>query len=536
MTRFNSTNQTLTKVDKIITGNDKIDIKKSNTSVASADVKKKIIYLNENQIYKSHDPILNLSLHKGLNYHEVAHLLYTRVSMNKTIYTSQLNILEDLKIENLFAQKYLKAKKYFKNNILKLADLNVPEVYLGIYGRRNFLDPIIVKGFAKKFEEKFGAEKRTKAEEIIDEYITNHVLERSYKLAEDLYYLLRHDDPDIDKAESSNYNSLNGTGGKNDTRKVQKEIEELKKGLQKCGTDEKAEPTEEEVQEKIVQEKTDVEEKIEEELKPEIGGAYEEGNLGHEFYPTSKDMSRIFHMTRLLKTIKNELKSGYVHKIKKGRFDIRQVIANSISQKASSRVFKKYQPDRKNETALGVTIQLDSSGSVSDMDFEKEMASAYTICQALEKTKSYSEVYEFSNKFRVIKPMDKKHGDWKRQYKYRTHPSDALVNSHNELLKLKTQKGVTGLINFLITDGYFDDAERSDEIIEKMKKDGIVTVIINFNSYFAERPEFRDEVKYHHNCDHRIFLTDVDKLVPEMQKIISKVETKLKNKILEARK
>jgi len=536
MTRFNSTNQTLTKVDKIITGCDKIVIAKSFGNIASADVKKKIIYLNEKKIYESQDPILNLSLHKGLNYHEVAHLLYTRVSLNKTRFVTELNILEDLKIENLFAQKYLKAKKYFKNNILKIADLTVPEVYLGIYGRRNFLDPVIVKGFAEKFEEKFGAEKRIKAEEIIDDYITNHELKRSYDLAYQLYYLLKSDNPQTYKAETSNCNSIKGTGGKTDSKKVQKEIDELKGNLQKVQGGGKSKPTEEEVLEKLVQEKIDVEEEIENELKPEIGGSYEKGNSGIDFHPDDKDLSRIFHMTKLLKTIKNELKSGYVHKIKKGRFDIRQVIANSISQKASSKVFKKYQPDRKNETALGVAIQLDSSGSVIDTEFKKEMASAYTLCQALEKTKSYSAVYEFSNDFRVIKGMDDKFGDWKRMFHHCTHPSTALTESHKELLKLKSRHGVNGLINFLITDGCFDDAEESDKIIEAMKKDGIVTVIINFNHYINSKKHEKENVIYHHNCDYKIFLTDVNKLVPEMQKIISKVEIKLKNKILEARK
>ncbi|GAH44401.1 unnamed protein product [marine sediment metagenome] len=133
----------LQKTDRILAEEEKISVENlenstaMNSPIACASPSKSSIFLNFDKIKKViNSPDNFLILSKGLNYHELAHILFTDFSerkVKKFLYEKQdklrekkqsipfngtdffktLNIVEDCRIENLFYLEYPRAKYYF---------------------------------------------------------------------------------------------------------------------------------------------------------------------------------------------------------------------------------------------------------------------------------------------------------------------------------------------------------------------------------------------------------------------------------------
>lgn len=112
---------------------------------------------------------------KGLNYHELSHILYSPASSTNKIW----NTLEDGRIENIFVRKYPSAKTYFEETVLRLiierqkagGPRAMPEDFLLLYHRRTYLDRPYHKPFEKLFEQKYGTERTEQAKRILDDYL-----------------------------------------------------------------------------------------------------------------------------------------------------------------------------------------------------------------------------------------------------------------------------------------------------------------------------------------------------------------------------
>jgi hypothetical protein len=121
----------------------------------------------------------------GMNYHELAHVIYTSFDVNaiRTSISTQgrvvrgnfedvYNILEEGRVEALLGARYPRMEKYFT---LAVADFVVgasrPETYLLVYGRR-YLPKNIRQMYRHRYVDSMGEDSALKAEKLIDEYRT----------------------------------------------------------------------------------------------------------------------------------------------------------------------------------------------------------------------------------------------------------------------------------------------------------------------------------------------------------------------------
>lgn len=124
---------------------------------------------------------------KGINYHELAHVLYTpRISddiCRRIVERAQsngdyrwwyaFNALEDQRIETWFVATYRPAHRYFESIALKWLVSNrqsLAEAYILVHGRK-FLPAKIRRTARKAFAAKYGDKLTSEFAEVIDEYL-----------------------------------------------------------------------------------------------------------------------------------------------------------------------------------------------------------------------------------------------------------------------------------------------------------------------------------------------------------------------------
>lgn len=145
-TKLIAAGTTLTKTDRIITGNPAIQVlmKFNQSQVASCTNGRDItIFPQAIPDVGSSSTLVTLL---GLNYHEVAHVLLSprndhnfRVKVQRSGYHMAFNMLEDQRIEALFGARYGSASKFFAAPVMKLIVENKeawPTAHLLTYGRR----------------------------------------------------------------------------------------------------------------------------------------------------------------------------------------------------------------------------------------------------------------------------------------------------------------------------------------------------------------------------------------------------------------
>lgn len=123
---------------------------------------------------------------KGLNYHELCHVLYTPrhndelvkkvVNMAETsgdpTWWYAFNALEDQRIETWFTANYGVARRYFEATVLEWIIKNgTAESAVLIHGRK-YLDPKIRVKAAKVFKKKHGEDLLNEFKTVIDDYLT----------------------------------------------------------------------------------------------------------------------------------------------------------------------------------------------------------------------------------------------------------------------------------------------------------------------------------------------------------------------------
>lgn len=192
--------------------------KYASSEFAWCEIKDNKIILNFNSISKINNDNYNETLLtlKGLNYHELAHILYTKVNyqvfyeysskktnnnfrLNSQLIRNTLNLLEDHYIENNFILKYNSSIKYFilsTSRIIyrlyrKLDDKQkVLNLYLLLYGRKIYVPTSLLVKCKKLLLTYESKEFVKKIEQYIDNYIIAKNLDEQYQNAFDLYNLL----------------------------------------------------------------------------------------------------------------------------------------------------------------------------------------------------------------------------------------------------------------------------------------------------------------------------------------------------------
>lgn len=197
---------TLQKTDRILTGNRKITVRVVGTTEATFSYANAVQLGVEKLDLGNTEDLLAVM---GLNYHELAHILYTpRLSANELTWaksrTEEVNIkaafnfLEEARIETLFGAQYVKAKHFFTVMVAKLllgkyqrptdvmnaTDASqlgyTPEeahaiyTHLLVYGRKylpaDLRDSVRDYSLAKLGGRPDEVRKLTEAEAIVDEY------------------------------------------------------------------------------------------------------------------------------------------------------------------------------------------------------------------------------------------------------------------------------------------------------------------------------------------------------------------------------
>ncbi len=136
---------TLEKLDRIIVGDRKLQVKWDDRPGVIAYNQKGNIFLGEDHFKNLHD-IDTVVAVLGANYHEIAHLLFSPLSgsdfmdqiKGDDVLFRAFNYLEDARIEALFVARYETAKKYFLSTFLDVM-LKVPNhesMFLISHGRR----------------------------------------------------------------------------------------------------------------------------------------------------------------------------------------------------------------------------------------------------------------------------------------------------------------------------------------------------------------------------------------------------------------
>ena len=201
----------LQKTDRILSNKDVTLFKINNSTsykkpLAFCNVSRCTIHLNFEQMYGYKlDENGEMALLKGLNYHELAHILFTRVSktlQTNEVYAQLFNSIEDGRIETAFSLIYPKAQKYFETTIaevlVKDKEVGVePLSFLLFYARHLFLDRALDNNnrnvtaiYEGLFKNKYGDAKTTKTKELIDKFLVSNTLKEQEQIVIKLAKLL----------------------------------------------------------------------------------------------------------------------------------------------------------------------------------------------------------------------------------------------------------------------------------------------------------------------------------------------------------
>lgn len=209
------------KVDRILTGNTNITVENTKSrdknTVAFTKLKSKTISLDFDQIKYNYTPNADtlkfIALCKGLNYHELAHILYTRIAARSRYIipnkASIYNSLEDGRVELLFSTLYPNSKFHFINMFIKIIHKYrkklAPIMFLAVYSRKLHLPAKLLAYFEASFKRKYGANTTDKIKPLIDKFITSLDIEEQYNIVEEIFKLL--DEPEGQKIGYDSYNN-----------------------------------------------------------------------------------------------------------------------------------------------------------------------------------------------------------------------------------------------------------------------------------------------------------------------------------------
>ena len=238
------------KVDRILTGDVRIRVKQTELSLAYADISKKNIFLNFEEIDElakqktnQRDETINfIGLAKGFNYHELAHQIFTKHN-KKDLPPSYrgmleiLNCLEDGRIETLFSNRYPKTKNYFVNCFLKAIykkrnELS-PLMYIPTQSRQLLLPKKLIAYFEKAFLDEFGKKIKEEVNELIKAYLQSKNSKKQIEIAKRIFEITKGYDKTGESQEAVGLSNINSifTGKKGYNKKDKEAIKELAKQL-----------------------------------------------------------------------------------------------------------------------------------------------------------------------------------------------------------------------------------------------------------------------------------------------------------------
>jgi len=515
--------------------------------IACTDMKRIILNFEQMRNLSGNSYFDFLIYVKGFNYHEMSHVMFTRYGAYSAPREAResLNVLEDQRIECVFSKKYPKSKSYFRLLSLGyvLKDGMEPNHYILLYGRRFIIGKQdIMEDLRDLCVEKYGENIIKQAEAIIDEYIETTDVDKQIALGIKFYHLFGQ------KVQSPYQRPFLQTKGKSSTSNEEKELteqisEDIKKGLEKIEEEQKEieqknnqkttesderigeqsnEGKEKDGMSSAVSQKTskdnddlqsgsgsqsneqselqsainkllkktmqEVQDEVERQMSS-MGKQTFEGSQSTSvndsilvFTPESRHFSTMRKLKEQIKKMRNDLDNRTVYHQKRGKIDMRRAMINSNSYKIAD--FKKFSPSKLSNTRLAVTVLLDSSGSMSNSDFDTAVGSGWAIANALEECGSKVKVIEFSDNYRILKDFDEdsKKSKWGRNYNSGTFVISALKDAAKSLDEVSKRDNIKNQMIMIITDGGFMSRDTTEKITKELKDKGVYVTLFRVGS------------------------------------------------------
>lgn len=469
---YSAEKQFLQKFDRILSENMAINVEKTDRASAFADMKLKTINLNFKECFNlnSKDYSNFIKSLKGLNHHELAHLLWTAkprgylYDFDKPAKKELFNILEDTRIENLFTTKYPITEPYFCWNVILYIQKNGEKAngqsvtflrnltiyYMLVYGRK-FFDRQYVANLRNQLSNTINLFPDYKydlklLEFCQDEFIVTHNFQKQKVIIDKVYQILEKilNSPNTHAYQNDLFNIQGhrdfATGGnpkrEKEAEKMNEELQEksdsFSKEIKKESKKEKSDssiPTSDEMdriigreklKDKLMEETQKIQQKVSESVEAEVQKDIQEinsiksvgkGNMEAVSEPlqiSNEDRIVSTKLKNLIRRLRTDLGQHYVRKQKAGMVIMRDYIQTINKPIPDLKVFRKFKHSKLNKTKLGVIILLDSSGSMTNQEYKLALRSAYCVSNSLETTDSKVEVIAFSHgNYDVIKPFRK---------------------------------------------------------------------------------------------------------------------------------
>ncbi|MHC1600013.1 MAG: vWA domain-containing protein [Candidatus Methanospirareceae archaeon] len=569
---FDFFTRTLQDIDKILIGK-KVEVKNEAMYTCDAATNLRTIKIDMCSITQKCRNISETTLMmKAVNYHELAHIKFTDYNDNdineadeKVIaqggcareFFEMLNILEDGRVERLFAALYPKARDYFTaKNIWRVRnheyDILTTSVRKGLIPRRLAREMELMSNIPD--------EKIKKFKEIADKYAKEIDKKRRIELAIEAYFLLK-DDYDWLQGPQKEDNVKIGGGGS--TRRREKEtklaIEKLEEEEESEGGEGESEGEESEESEESEggegvsegegegeeegerggtgrgEEREEEEEEEEEEesewrksLNRLIDALIEktgegkkgrkgerEENINLKYLPpltlTKREEEAIRSIASAIKQIRAELRSGWERGKRSGRVDLRK--AMKFKKNGDIKIFKKFRHDKERSSKMHYVLLIDTSSSMANgFGMARITVASKTLSilvEAIERGGGECAVISYNSDYSVLKRFEEK---WRRVYLHarsNTYISDAL----NEAMNMLRDKEYGCVI--IITDGDWWDDEEAEKIIREANRRGIETVCIGIG--MGER----------HECKHFFTVEDKSGFASEFMRLMKRVVLKM---------
>lgn len=562
------------KVDRILSRDTGITVRKQNVGIGGASGKNIFIDfsgLRDRCRQGSFiDEEKNIILIKGINLHEFGHVVYTTVSpkdfesYGRKIHPSLqgqdwnvrdkaqicFNILEDARIETKLILKYPALKRYFTFCVQELIikdkinrtggsyNKTALDLFLLTYGRK-FIDRKQAKQYEDLAKQNDPSLKIEEIKEVFNDFLLTTEAGEQIILSVKLALLL------VDRSVSRAGREYTPSGAGQKLKQNQENKEELEDAVSKSIVEEEETSEEseseqagkqikkiEDVLEEMVNQAEQTIEGLKSELSDEIQrdiqtldtlrrqtgfsnkDGFESDVEGHALNPKTEDLINSTKLKQLLRKLRNGLQASYIREQKSGKIDIRRAITG---RGRTTKIFKKFLPNRLGKSKLGVGILLDSSGSMQRESFDKLMRTAWSIDKALNECGDKDIVVEYSVEYKILKTLYGRKGDWMRHFDGGTDPSEALKQTYNQLMNLRMTDNIKTNIVLLFSDGYFTGG---DQIITKMNDAGMHTIFV------CPSQDLLGEYGKH-NCTESVVIENSGELERALERVIVRIHKDL---------
>jgi len=639
----------LQKTDRILAGDTDIVVNESTKNhFAFCDAQGRKIYLDFHKIenlIKDIDLVSYLILTKGLNYHELAHVMFTnynteeiknyllssirkypRIQLDcgpnaQNKWRNILSILEDCRIENVFYHMFPRARYYFEFCAINIIESKVRNklamgedwknyksnlcTYMLLYGRKFLPIDVKVKLKNKLLQNDKYKNMIPQIEVLIDKFIQEKELVKRFDLCTELSIILAAEDV-VGTSSQDSLQRGSKTSKTNERTlrdaidKIKEKIKEQKKEEEKINENEDADDVEEseeesskdledeegdevegenkdnqnsesevkesnengdsdsddgennkdseeesnqsgdksskqddisegETTEEIIdtmkeklKEELENNEGLNQEIENDIAALTRNDNNDSEYSgeQLTKTMDLLVQTKKLeivLKELRGDLRSSVRRNKTRGKIDMHS--AMKAQKRHTLKIFSKKTLNSIDKARLGVSLILDSSGSISDPQFRQELKASYSLSQALENLDNKIEIIEFNTTFRMLKKFNSE-GDWKRGVSGNTALTAPFQKAIVDLKNLRKTDNINNLFIIIVSDGEFNEQPLEvAKLVEEAHNNNIKVMWILVKGscgYMAERMK--------KNFDWFIHIDDFTELSNKLSTVIKDIQ------------